>query len=219
MRLFLFLSVFLFSCGTEDHYTTDIVGGFKTYQPWYGRVGGCGSTLVAPRWLVSAAHCGNPKQVTLGLFDRQRQNNGGKPFEKIGVKRVLKHPSWDLQLIELKRASKFKPLPLYEGRDPPDGYRLQTYGFGNTYWQSGAPRFLQGTVLVFNKEATDKARKQIIRAGEAGKAVCHGDSGGPLVYNGKLLANTTFTVDKCRPGGLMGFTRLDVEWMKRIMGQ
>jgi hypothetical protein len=229
MRKFLLLALLTVGCGGGDKSDLDIVGGFRTYQPWYGKVGGCGSSLIAPRWLVSAAHCGNPKEVTLGLFDRQDPKNGGKPFEKIAVKRVVKHPSWDLQLIELKRASKFKPIKIHEGRDPPDGYRLQTYGFGNTAWQSGAPRFLQGTVFVFNKSATDKARRQIIRAGERGKAVCHGDSGGPLVYNvissdsqntkviPSLIATTTFTVDKCRAGGLMGFTRIDIGWIKNII--
>lgn len=214
MRKLVFLFLLVVSCGAEEYYDTDIVGGFKTYQQWYGRVGGCGSSLIAPRWLVSAAHCGNPKEVTLGLYDRKSQNNGGKPFEKIAVKRVVKHPSWDLQLIELKRASKFKPIEMHEGRDPPDGYRIQTYGFGNTYWQSGAPRFLQGVVLVFNEEATSKARKHVIRAGEIGKAVCHGDSGSGLVYINKLLGVTYFTVGKCNEGSLMGFTRLDVNWIR-----
>ena len=227
--LLVFLMLLSVSCGREEQSHLEIVNGFKTYQKFYGKVGGCGSTLVHKRFAISASHCfknGHPNHVTFGLFKRGDPKNGGKPFDKVPVKRIVKHPSWDLALIELSRPSKFQPIPVHDDRDPPDGYRLQTYGFGNTYWQSGAPQFLQGTVLVFNKKATDNARKQIIRAGEKGKAVCHGDSGGPLVYSGldengaaepRLLAVTTFTVDKCQTGALMGFTRLDHNWMKQVM--
>jgi hypothetical protein len=232
MKKLLIASFLLLGCGSGEHSETKIVGGFKTYQQFYGKVGGCGSTLIKKRWAISAAHCfgkSTPSHVTFGLFKRGDPKNGGKPMDRVPVKRVIKHPSWDLALIELKRPSKFKPLAMHEGRDPPDGYRLQTYGFGNTAWQSGAPDVLQGTVLVFNETATKNARKQIIRAGEKGKAVCHGDSGGPLVYNDiesdnqntkvtpKLIATTTFTVGKCKPGALMGFTRLDIPWIKKYI--
>lgn len=226
--LLVFLILLSVSCGREEVSHLEIVNGFKTYQKFYGKVGGvsasihkfCGSSLIHKRWAISAAHCfgkNKPSHVTFGLFKRGDPKNGGKPFDKVPVKRIVKHPSWDLALIELSRPSKFQPIPIHDDRDPPDGYRLQTYGFGNTYWQSGAPEFLQGTVLVFNKKATDNARRQIIRAGEKGKAVCHGDSGGPLIYWGKLLATTTFTVAKCQTGALMGFTRLDHNWMKQVM--
>jgi secreted trypsin-like serine protease len=180
--------------------------------------------------------------VTFGLFKRNDPNNGGKPkADRVKVKRVIKHPKWkyneeknrwmgyDLAIIELERRVKFKPIKMHDDRDPPDGYRIQTYGFGNTAWKSGAPTFLQGTTLVFNERATKKARPEIIRAGEKGKATCHGDSGGPLVYNvlwsdshntnvtPKLIATNTFTVVKCHAGALMGFTRLDMNWIKKVI--
>lgn len=218
MKKFLLLAILLSSCGTEnDHSEQKIVGGFKTYQQFYGKVGGCGSTLIKKRWAISAAHCfkNTPSHVTFGLFKRNDPKNGGKPFDKVPVKRIIKHPSWDLALIELKRESKFKPIAIHDGRLPPDGYRLQTYGFGNTYWQSGAPQFLQGTVLVFDAEATQNAREQILRAGEKGKAICHGDSGSGLLYLNKLLGVSTFTVGKCKPGALMGFTKIDLEWVRK----
>ena len=50
-------------------------------------------------------------------------------------------------------------------------------------------------------------------------SVCHGDSGGPLIHQGRLLATITFTEGKCSVKGLMGFTRLDYEWVRKYVGQ
>lgn len=213
----LILALLLTGCGTEQSSDLDIVGGQKTYKAWYGRIGGCGSTLIKPRWAISAAHCfgqNTPREVRFGLY-RRKDGNGGKPMDVVPVKRIIKHPSWDLALIELKRASKMKPKA-FGNVNLKDGAKLNTFGFGQTSGGGSAPEYLLGTVLRFNAKATDNARPQIIRAGAPGKAVCFGDSGGPLIYNGKLIATTTFTVGKCQPGGLMGFTRIDVPWVKRF---
>jgi hypothetical protein len=120
--------------------------------------------------------------------------------------------------LKLARASKFNPKA-FGNLTPKDGAALRTFGFGNTSYGSGAPEYLQGTVLRFNSKATKNARSQIIRAGSPQKATCHGDSGGPLIDSrtGKLIATTTFTVGRCQPGGLMGFTRVDMNWVNRTI--
>jgi hypothetical protein len=46
MKKLIIASLLLASCGTEQTSDLDIVGGQKVYKPWYGRVGGCGSTLL-----------------------------------------------------------------------------------------------------------------------------------------------------------------------------
>jgi hypothetical protein len=149
-------------------------------------------------------------------------------MDTVRVKRIIKHPDWkydsekgwhgyDLALIELERPAKFSPKR-FNNITPPDGARLGTFGFGNTYYQSGAPEYNQGVVLNFNARATSKAsRREIILASKQGKATCHGDSGGPLIYNGTLIATTTFTRGKCAPGQLMGFTRVDMRWIQKYL--
>ncbi len=228
----LILALLLTSCGTEQVSDLDIVGGQRApYKPYFARVNGCGASLVTPTFLVSAAHCFNknkPRIVKLGLY-RQKSGNGGKPMETIRVKRIIKHPEWthdsekkrwsgyDLALIELERPSKFKPIKM-TGAHPEDGDRLQAFGFGQTSHPGRAPEYLQGTVFKFNAKASANARPQIYRASAPGKAICFGDSGGPLVHKGRLLiAVNTFTVDDCKPGGMMGFTRLDLGWIRKVI--
>jgi secreted trypsin-like serine protease len=218
MKRLILAAMLITGCGTETTSDLDIVGGQRVYRSWYGRVGGCGSTLIHKRWAISAAHCfgKTPKEVRFGLYKRSDPNNGGKPMDVVPVKRVIKHPSWDLALIELKRDSKMKPKS-FANITPQDDSKLQVFGFGNASYGSGAPEYLQGTVLRFNAKASNNARPQILRAGAPNKATCHGDSGGPLMYQGRLIATATFTVGKCQPGGLMGFTRVDVDWVRKYL--
>jgi hypothetical protein len=208
----LILALALVGCGTEQTSDLDIVGGQKVYKPWYGRVGGCGSTLIAKRWAISAAHCFNkntPREVKFGLY-RRKDGNGGKPMDVVPVKRIIKHPSWDLALIELKRASKMNPKAFADLK-PRRGDKLRAFGFGQTSHPGSAPEFLQGAVFNFKDYGS---RPQIMRLSAPGKATCFGDSGGPLIYNGKLVATATYTSGKCNPGGLMGFTRIDMGWVR-----
>lgn len=215
MKKLILTSLLLASCGTEQSSDLDIVGGQKVYKPWYGRIGGCGSTLIAKRWAISAAHCFNknkPREVKFGLYQR-KEGNGGKPMDVVPVKRIIKHPSWDLALIELKRASKMNPKAFADLK-PKRGDRLRAFGFGQTSHPGSAPEFLQGAVFNFKDYGS---RPQIMRLSAPGKATCFGDSGGPLIYNGKLVATATYTSGKCNPGGLMGFTRVDVGWVRRYL--
>ena len=214
MKKLLLTSLLLAGCGTEQSSDLDIVGGQKApYKSWFGFTGRCGATLFHKRFAVSAQHCGTPKKVTFGFY-RRGSGNGGKPKDSVQVKRVIHHPSWDLSLIELERPTKLKPIRLHGDTYLEDGARLASFGLGNTTGGGSGPEFLQGAVFFFNKKATQNARESIIRASAPGKATCHGDSGGPLIFRGELVATNTFTVGKCQPGGLMGFTRLDIDWIR-----
>lgn len=212
MKKLLLASVLLASCGTEQASDLDIVNGQRApYKRYFAKVGGCGSSLIAPRWLVSAKHCGTPGKATIGLW-KKGVGNGGKPKEEIKITEVIKHPSRDLQLLKLERRSKFRPVPLYrEGLITGD--RLNVFGFGNTEYKGSSPEYLQGAVFSYTGEG---AREGIIRANNRPyQAVCHGDSGSPVIFQGQLVATVTFTEGKCSVKGSMGFTRLDMNWIRR----
>lgn len=227
MRKLILLSLLLASCGTEDTSDLQIIGGQRAYRQWYGWVSsGCGASLVGSerKWALSAAHCfqkNKPRTVAFGLHDRAKNNNGGKSVDLVKVKRIILHPRWssdeyDLALIELQRPSKHRPVA-FAALTPRDGERVNVFGFGQTSFPGNTPRFLQGAALRFNARATARARPQILRAGVPGKAVCFGDSGGPLMFSGRLIGTVTFTVGKCNIGGLGGFTRLDMPWIRRYV--
>lgn len=213
MKKLLLASTCLFGCGTEQASDLDIVGGQKVYRSYYGKAGGCGSTLIHKRWAISAKHCGNPTKAIFGLYRRNDPDNGGRPKDEVRITNIIKHPSWDLQLLKLERKVKFTPIRLHDGLLE-DKQRLAAFGFGNTIGgESSAPEYLQGAVFFYDG---DGAREGIIRASNRpNAAVCHGDSGGPLVADGKLVATVTFTEGKCSIYGSMGFTRLDYDWIRR----
>jgi len=212
VKKLLIASALLASCGTEQTSDLDIVGGQRApYKRYFARVGGCGSALIHPKFLVSASHCGNPSKATIGFW-KKGPGNGGKPKEEINIVEVIKHPSRDLQLLKLERRSKFRPVPLY--RDGLiTGDRLAVFGFGNTEYKGSSPEYLQGAVFSYTG---DGAREGIIRANNRPyQAVCHGDSGSPVIFRGELVATVTFTEGRCSVKGSMGFTRLDLEWIRQ----
>jgi len=219
MKKLLLASFLLTSCGTEEVSYFDIVGGQPApYKAFYAKAGGCGASLIGKerRWLISAKHCGDPQKATIGLW-KKGPGNGGKFKEEIRITKVVKHPKWDLQLLKLARPSKARPITL-STHSIEDGARLAAFGFGNTSYGGSGPDQLKGAVFYYNERATNGARPGIIRASNRpNAAVCHGDSGGPLVYNGRLLATITFTEGKCSKNGLMGFTRIDFDWVKDVI--
>jgi secreted trypsin-like serine protease len=214
-------------CGSESSSDLDVVGGKPAYRSFYGRfeVGNgwrCGSTLVAPRWTVTALHC-LPKlhrdkiRIRLGAYNSDR-NNGGKSFDLIKVTEIVEHPKHDLAMLRLERPAKFKPIG-FANLKFPEGYKLHTFGFGNIGWGIPGKGIMLGVTLK-NRLRKNPKSHLIYTDGSNYKGVCHGDSGGPLIdpRSKKLVGITSWTGSRCASErGVDGFVRPDVQWMKRVI--
>ncbi|MEU5878785.1 trypsin-like serine protease [Spirillospora sp. NPDC047279] len=138
----------------------------------------CGGTLVGPRHVVTAGHCGTPYQVRIGTTNR---TSGGE-VRRVASRQAL---GGDVALLTLSTASTQTPATI--ATSAPVGSATRIIGWGQTCSVRGcgsAPiglRQLDTSVLADSRCSGITAASELCINGGGGRGACYGDSGGPAV--------------------------------------
>ncbi|KAL9972367.1 hypothetical protein ACROYT_G018652 [Oculina patagonica] len=209
------------NCGSKPN--VRIVGGTAASQnswPWQAMLRTtsgfpfCGGSLIAPQWVLSAAHCvkgKSPSSLIIRMGAHRRVHNVGTE-QDFKVVKIISHSSYhkplrysyDIALIKLEKPALLnKAVGLVcvpDGNSPAmpidsSSKKCWITGWGRLASGGATPDILQqASVPLVSKARCLKGypgqiHDSMLCAGldQGGVDACQGDSGGPLVceYNGK----------------------------------